>query len=155
MGATMMRVPISVCHLMLAAMVLTGCAAQAPAPVRGPNAYTVVFSVTRSSDHAAIATVSLPVGLGSEAKLTKRTTAPGENQPVAPGFLVRLNRTRQPGVFELVTRVSVREAIRNKKGKLKFSKRFIGALVPTRPGETQVVSVEGDPIHVEARLEHQ
>ena len=66
-----------------------------------------------------------------------------------------MNRTRQPGVFELVTRVSVREAIRNKKGKLKFSKRFIGALVSARPGETQVVSAEGDPIQVEARLERQ
>ena len=51
-------------------------------------------------------------------------------------------------------RVSVREAIRNKKGKLKVNNRFIGALVPTRLGENQTVSVEGDPIHVEARLEH-
>ena len=44
--------------------------------------------------------------------------------------------------------------MRNKKGKLKVTKRFIGALVPTRVGESQIVSVEGDPIRVEARLEH-
>ncbi len=146
----MMFVPTLRRCLVLAALLLTGCAAQTP----GPNGYTVVFAVTRSTDHAAIAAVSLPIGPRSEGKVRIHGNAPGENQPVASEFLARLNRTRQPGVYELVTRVGVREAIRNKKGKLKVNNRFIGALVPTRVGENQTVSAEGDPIHVEARLEH-
>lgn len=150
----MMPVPILCRCLVLAALLLMGCAAQTPGLVRGPNRFAVVFTVTRSTDHAAIAAVSLPVNLGNEGKVKIDAHAPGEKQPVAPGFLARLNRTRQPGVYELVTRVSVREAIRNKKGKLKVNQRFIGALVATRLGETRIVSAEGDPIHVEARLEH-
>ncbi len=151
----MMRVPIPFCCLVLAALVLTGCAGQTPSPTRGANAYTVVFAVTRTADHAGLGSISLPVSPGHEAKAKTSAKVPGENQPVVREFLARLNRTRQPGVYELVTRVSVREAIRNKKGKLKVNDRFIGALVPTSLGENQIVSAEGDPIHVEARLERQ
>ncbi len=52
-----------------------------------------------------------------------------------------------------MTHVSVLEAERNKKGKLKVHKRFIGALLPIRPGETLLVSGPADPITVEVRLE--
>lgn len=150
----MMRFPILFRCLVPSVLVLTGCAGQTPTPTRRADAFAVVFSVTRTADHAGLASVSLPVNVGGEAKVKLNVRAPSENQPVVPGVLTRLNRTRQPGVYELVTRVSVREAIRNKKGKLKVNRRFIGALVPTRPGETLIVNAEGDPIHVEARLEH-
>ncbi len=150
----MMSVQILLRCFVLAALFLTGCAGQRQSLAHGSNAYTVAFTVTRSADHAVIASVSLPIILGGDAKVKTPARAPGENQPVVLGALARLNGTRQPGVYELVTRVSVRETIRNKKGKLKINKRFIGALVPTRLGETQIVSAEGDPVQVEARLEH-
>lgn len=149
----MMSVPKIFRCFALAALVLTGCAGRTPNPARGPNAFTVVFSVTRAKDHAAIASISLPTIPGSEARTKVAAKAPAENEPAVREFIARLNRTRQPGVYELVTRVSLREAIRNKKGKLKVNKRFIGALAPTRVGESQVVSAEGDPVQVEARLE--
>ena len=137
----------------LASLTLAGCAAPSGTAPREPNGYVVRFVVTRSADHAALGSASVPVILGSQGKVKIAAPKPAENQPVLPQYFVRLNRKSRSGVYELVTRVAVREAIRNKKGKLKFSQRFIGALVPARLGETQVVSAEGDPIHVEARLE--
>lgn len=137
----------------LAATVLTGCAGHADRPARGAAAYVVSFAATRTADHAPIATASVPVVLGSEGKVKAARKRPAENEPVLTEFLVRLNRTRQSRVYELVTRVTAREAIRNKKGKLKVNTRYLGALVPARPGETQVVCAESDPIHLEVRLE--
>ena len=139
--------------LLLAVFCLSGCAGQNGNPVPAANRYVVFFSATHPADHAVILSVSVPVTLGNEASVKTSSRRPVENQPVLPQFLVRLNRRTPAGVYELVTRVAVREAIRNKKGKLKITKRFIGALVPTRLGETQVVSAESDPIHLEARLE--
>lgn len=52
----------------------------------------------------------------------------------------------------MVTRASLRMAKRTKKGKLKITQRNIGALVPVRAGETQVVSESNDPVHLEVRL---
>ena len=59
---------------------------------------------------------------------------------------------RRSTQIEVVTRVTVLEARRNKKGKLKLHKRFIGALLPMRPGETLGVSGPGEPIAVEVEL---
>ena len=137
---------------LMAACALPGCAAPSQNPGR-PNAYAVFFSATRTADHAPIIAVSVPVNLDGEGRVKTASKTPAETHPALPEFLVRLKRTRQPGVYELVTQVSARELQRNKKGKLKKSSRFLGALVPTRLGETQIVSAEGDPIHVEARLE--
>ncbi len=139
--------------LWLGALILTGCAGRTADPARGSRAYVVHISTTRTADHGPISSVAVPVALGSEGKVKAASRRPVENQPVTTEFLVRLNRTRQPGVYEMVTRVVVKEENRNKKGKLKVSKRFLGSLVPTRLGETQIVSADSDPIHVEARLE--
>ena len=100
-----------------------------------------------------LVSVSVPVSLGGQGKVETASKTPTENQPALQEFIARLKRLKQPGVYELVTRATVREAIRNKKGKLRVNKRYLGALVPTRLGETQVVSADGDPIHLEARLE--
>lgn len=137
----------------LVALVLAGCAGTTQYPAKNSAAYMVFFTATRSSDHAAISSGSLPVALGSEASVKPASELPTETGPTLPEFNVRLERSTQPGVYELVTRAAVREAIRNKKGKLKINQRFIGALVPTRLGETQAVSTESDPVHLEARLE--
>ena len=138
--------------LLLTGFALPGCVGQTPAPSRA-NAYLVTFTATRTVDHTPLVSATVPVTLGGEGNVKTASRSPAENQPALPDFLVRLNRTRQAGVYELVTRASVRELARNKKGKLKGSKRYIGALVPTRLGETQVVSTDSDPVHLEARLE--
>lgn len=137
---------------LLAWFALPGCAGPTQTATRA-NAYVVILSATRTADHAPIVSASVPVTLGGEGSVKTRSKSPAETRPALPEFLVRLKRTRQAGVYELVTRASVRELLRNKKGKLKGSKRYIGALTPTRIGETQVVSTDSDPIHVEARLE--
>ena len=138
--------------LLLAGFILPGCAAQTQTASRA-NAYVVVFSATRTADHAPLASAPVPVIVGGEGRVKTASKTPEENRPALPEFVVRLKRARQSGTYELVTRASVRETARNKKGKLRASKRYIGALVPTRVGETQVVSTESDPIHLEARLE--
>ena len=138
--------------LLLASCGLPGCAGTMSQPKRS-NSYVVIFAATRTADHAPIVSVSVPVTLDGEGNVKTNSKTPAENRPALPDFLVRLKRGRQPGVYELVTRVSARELIRNKKGKLKTMNRFLGALVPTRLGETEVVSTETDPIHLEARLE--
>ena len=137
----------------LGAVFLAGCAGHADQPAPGASAYIVRFAATQTPNHAPLASASVPVVLGSEGTVKTGAKRPAENQPVLTEFVVRLNRAKQPGVYELVTRVAVREAIRTKKGKLKVNTRYIGALVPTRLGETQAVSTESDPIHLEARLE--
>ncbi len=138
--------------LFLASSALSGCAGTASRPTPS-NAYVVIFSATRTADHAPIVSVSVPVTLDGQGSIKTDSKTPAENRPALPEFLVRLKRARQPGVYELVTRVSARELVRNKKGKLKTTRRFLGALVPARLGEVQVVSTESDPIHLEARLE--
>ncbi len=152
-GSLPVRRWAAVACLLLGVTGLAGCAGQANHAVRGSDAYVVVFSATHPVDHTGILSISVPVELGREARVKATVHTPLENRPALTDFIVRLNRARQPGVYEMVTRVTAREALRNKKGKLKVGKRFLGALVPTRLGETQVVSAEGDPIHLEARLE--
>lgn len=146
------RVP-SLAGWVVIALTLTGCAGRSPDAARGPAAYVVRLTATRSADHAEIVSAAVPVALGGNGSAKTRSKKPEENQPAVPEFVVRLQRGKQPGVYELVTRAAVREASRNKKGKLKVNQRYVGALVPTRLGETQVVSPEADPVHVEARLE--
>ena len=135
------------------AVMLTACAT-APSP-RPRAAYRVIWTATRASDHAALISASVRVRAGGSATVRTDSKRPTEDRPAFPAFTVRLTATKTPGVLQLVTRASLREAARNKKGKLKFSKRNIGSLVPIRPGETQLISPASDPVHLEVRLERE
>ena len=135
------------------AVMLSACAA--PPSARPGAAYRVVWNATRASDHAAMFSTSVRVVAGGTATVRTDSTRPLEDRPAFPSFTARLTRTKTPGVLQLVTRASLREAARNKKGKLKFSKRNIGSLVPIRPGETQFISSPSDPVHLEVRLERE
>ena len=138
--------------LVLAAAGCAGPAAQTPA---GGASYRVVWTVRRAADNASLAgVVSPPVRVGGgELRVRTDSQRAEENRPAFPEFLARLSPTTQRGVIELVTRASVLEADRNKKGKLKVHKRFIGGLLPIRPGETLGVSGPADPLTVQVRLE--
>ena len=93
------------------------------------------------------------VSPGHSATVHTSSRHPAENTPAFPGFTVRLHGTRTPGVVQLVSRVSLLETVRNKKGKLKVTKRNIGALLPMRAGETQPTNMPGDPVDLTVRLE--
>ena len=140
--------------LLAFALLAAGCAGPgARAPADGAS-YRVVWNARRAADNAPLAgVVSPPVRVGREIAVRTDSQRAKEDRPAFPEFRARLTATDQRGVVELVTRASVLEATRNRKGKLKVHKRFIGALLPIRPGETLGVSGPGDPIVVEVRLE--
>lgn len=132
-------------------LAVAGCAGTPARPLR--SGYVAVLNVTRLKDHSALASASLPLALGQKAVRHARVGKPTEDTPVFPTFAATLQTTRTPGVYQVVTRVSIREAARNKKGKLKYSKRDEGALLPVRLGETQLASTAADPIQIDIRVE--
>ena len=142
-------------------LLLVGCHRDAPAdgkqvrPVAatGPGRYEVRFVVTRLKDHGPLATAVLPLAVGRKATVHRRPPAPREENPVVTDYSATLSPIRTPGIFQLVTKVALREANRNKKGKLKFSQRNEGSLLPIRPGETQNASASADPVQIEVHLE--
>ncbi len=132
---------------------LSSCAT-APAN-RSGVVYRVMWTATRTSDHAPLASFPLRVPAGSSATAHPRFSPPTETSPAFTQFSAHFNASRNPGVLQLVTKVDLREAARNKKGKLKVSRRNIGALLPIRPGETQLTSLPSDPVHLEVRVERE
>ena len=123
-------------------LLAAGCAGPAAKTPVSRETYRAVWSVRRAADNTPLASVtSPPVRVGAE-----------ENRPAFPEFLARLSPIRRSAQIELVTRVAVLEATRNKKGKLKIRKRFIGGLLPIRPGEKLGVNGPGDPMVVEVEL---
>ena len=148
----------SIYRKMIRRALVAGCvlAVSACASERAPSSratYRVVWTATRTSDHAALISASVAVGAGGSATVRTGAKHPTEDRPALPSFTARLSRARRSGVLELVSRADLLEAARNKKGKLKVSKRNIGSLVPIRAGETQLISLPGDPVHLEVRLE--
>ncbi|MBE7211492.1 MAG: hypothetical protein INR65_10785 [Gluconacetobacter diazotrophicus] len=123
------------------------------APTVG-RAYRVTWTVRRAADNQSLAGVASPpvrVG-GGELRVRTGSQRAAENRPAFPEFLVKLSPMRRSTQIELKTRVTVLEARRTKKGKLKVSKRYIGALLPMRPGEKLGVNGPGDPLAVEVEL---
>ena len=115
--------------------------------------YRLEWTATRTADHTVLFSTSMRLPLGSDAAINTDSTRPTEDRPALPRFSARLSRTKSPGVLQLVTRAEVREETRTKKGKMKITKRNIGALLPIRAGETQEASLPTDLIHLEVRLE--
>jgi hypothetical protein len=116
--------------------------------------YRIFWNVTRASDNAPLLAVSTPAEANRTSVLRTDSTTPQENRPALPLLTASFSPMKErAGVFELKVLARVREVTRNKKGKLKRSKRNIGALLPVRLGESQTVSAEGDPIRLEARVE--
>ena len=141
------------CFVVPVVLLAVGCAGPAPTPANAAP-YRVVWHAKRAADNTPLVAVTSPVlRVGGSATVRTDSQTPGENRPAFPEFTARLSPTNQPGRVELVTRASLHEVARNKKGKLKKSKRYIGALLPIRPGETLGVNGPGDPIVVEVRLE--
>ena len=126
---------------------------QHPRPGQSGAVYRVSWTATRTSDHAPLASGSVTVAMESSATVRLHPAQPTEDRPAFTRFSARLHATRNPGVLQLVTRADLREAARDKKGRLKPTKRNIGALLPIRVGETQATSIPGDPVHLEVRLE--
>ena len=135
-------------------MAFSSCAT-APSPGRSRAVYRVVWTATRTSDHTPLTSFSLRLAAGGSAIVKTHAAPPTEDKPAFIRFSAHFNPTRTPGTLQLVTRVDLREAARNKKGKLKVTKRNIGALLPIRAGETQLTSLPSDPIHLEVRLERE
>ena len=130
-----------------------GCAGPT-APANAPS-YRVTWKARRASDNVPLASVTSPpvrVGAG-EVRVPTDSREPAENRPAFPEFRARLSPLRGGRQVELVTRASVREEFHTKKGKRKVSKRFIGALLPIRPGETLGVNGPGDPVVIDVRIE--
>ena len=138
---------------------LGGCVRQVPAPgahsaVAGRGVYQVHFTVSRLKDHSPLASVSIPLRLGEKAVVRTDLRVAAEDKPALPAFTAILTTTQTPGLYQLVTKVAIRETARNKKGKLKVSKRNLGALLPVRLGVTETASPDGDPIEVNVRVDH-
>ncbi len=135
-------------------LLAAGCAhPDAKGPTSGQT-YRAVWTVRRAADNKPLAGVTSPpvrVG-GGELRVRTDSQRAEDNRPAFPEFLARLSPIRRSAQIELVTRVTVLDAVRNKKGKLKVHKRFIGALLPIRPGEKLGVSGPGDPVVVEVEL---
>ena len=135
-------------------LLAAGCAhPTVDSPTTG-RAYRAVWTVRRADNNQHLIGVTSPpvrVG-GGELRVRTDSQRATEDRPAFPEFLVRLSPMRRSTQIEVVTRVTVLEARRTKKGKLKVHKRFIGALLPMRPGETLGVSGPGDPIAVEVEL---
>lgn len=119
----------------------------------GPGRYEVRFAVTRLKDHRPLSAATLPLDVGRKSTIHQRPPAPTEDTPAVTDYSATLVNTRTPGEFQLVTKVALREANRNKKGKLKRSQRNEGALLPIRVGETQNASASTDPVQIEVHLE--
>jgi hypothetical protein len=115
--------------------------------------YRVLWNISMTADNAPLFSASAAAAPGRPSVTRTDSTVPVEGKPALPLLTATLSPTDRPDQFEMTILVSVREAIRNKKGKLKFSKRNIGALVPIQLGETQWVSSSADPIRVEVRIE--
>ncbi len=145
----------SLCRVIVAAIAtaLVSACASGPGPGSTRGVYRVTWTATRASDHVPLATVSALVAPGGSVTIRTRSRHPSENEPAFTGFTARLHKTRTIGVLELVSRASLLEAARNKKGKLKVTKRNIGALLPMRAGETQPTNTPGDPVELSVRLE--
>ena len=138
----------------LACLGVTGCISSPAQPVQSSRAtYEVHFVATRLKDHALLASVDLPVRLGQRAIVRTGSKVATEEKPALPEFTATSQTTKASGIYQLITKVAIRETARNKKGKLKRSERNQGALVPIRLGETQVVSVAEDSIQVDVRVE--
>ena len=116
--------------------------------------YVVRFHASRLKDHTTLAVVSVPLRLGQNASVRTDPKHATEDRPALPTFAATLTRTNPAGGYQLVTKVAIREAARNKKGKLKVSKRNQGALLPIRLGETQTASPADDPIQVDVQVDH-
>ena len=139
--------------LLAVAIALISACASGPG-VETPSAlYHVTWTATRASDHVSLATASAIIAPGHAATVYTKSRHPAENAPAFPSFTARLSGTRVPGVLQLVSRVSLLEASRNKKGRLKVTKRNIGALLPMRAGETLPTNAPGDPVELIVRLE--
>ncbi len=134
-------------------MALVPACASNPGPESTRTLYRVTWTATRASDHVPLATASALVAPGHSVTVRTNSRRPAENSPAFPSFTVRLQKTRATGVLELVSRASLLEANHNKKGKLKVTKRNIGALLPMRAGETQPTNTSGDPVQLNVQLE--
>ena len=135
-------------------LLAVGCAGPDPRIPVSRETYRAVWIVRRAADNTSLAGVTSPpihVG-GGELRVRTDSQRAEENRPAFPEFLAKLSPIRQSTQIELVTRVAVLEASRNKKGKRKVHNRFIGGLLPIRPGEKLGVSGPGDPITVEVEL---
>ena len=130
-----------------------GCAGPTVAPANAAR-YRVVWIAKRAADNTPLVGVTSPV-VRVDGSVTVRTDSQkeAENRPAFPVFVARLSRSNRAGLVELVTRASLREVTLGKKGKLKRSKRYIGGLLPIRPGETLGVNGPGDPVVLSVRLE--
>ena len=115
--------------------------------------YQVHFSVYRLKDHATLASVTLPVRLGERAAVRTDSRVPVEDRPALPEFAATLTATGTRGLYQIVTKIAIWEAARNKKGKLKISKRNQGTLLPIRLGTAENASPDGDPIQVEVTVD--
>lgn len=125
-----------------------------PPVQRGHLSYRIVWNVTRAADNASLLAASAPAEVNRTSTLRTDLTTPEENRPALPLLTASFSPiAARAGFFELKVLASVREVARNKKGKLKRSKRNIGALLPIRLGENQVASAEGDPLRLEVRVE--
>ena len=135
-------------------LLTAGCSHPAvDSPTTG-QVYRAVWTVRDAANNQHLIGVTSPpvrVG-GGELRVRTDSQRATEERPAFPEFLARLTPMRRSTQIEVVTRVTVLEARRNKKGKLKVHKRFIGALLPMRPGEKLGVSGPGDPIAVEVEL---
>ena len=128
------------------------CLAAAP-PARAQS-HRVSWTATRVSDKTLLMSASGAINVGGSVNLRTDSQTAEQDKPALPRINARLKQIRRrPGEFQLVSRVWVLELTPNKKGRLKRTKRFIGSLLPIRPGETQTASSAGDAIRVEVRLE--
>ena len=135
-------------------LLAAGCSHPADDSPTNGRVYRAVWTVRRADNNQHLIGVTSPpvrVG-GGELRVKTASQRAEEDRPAFPEFLARLSPMRRSTQIELVTRVTVLEARRNKKGKLKVHKRFIGALLPIRPGEKLGVSGPGDPLAVEVEL---
>lgn len=146
--------------ILLGCLLLANCAQpprrneQGYAPALTPRSgYEVRFTVTRLKDHSPILAMTVPLTLGQRAVVRTSSKVAKEDTPALPEFAAQLSRTKTAGVFQLVTKVAIREASRNKKGKLKITKRNEGALLPLRLGEENLASPAGDPIQINVRVD--
>ena len=143
---------------MLVVLFLGGCAHQPVASDKSPvtvhrEDFRVTFTVTRLIDHGSLASVSLPLKLGQKAAVKTDSRSATEEKPALPEFAATLTPTHTPGLYQLVTKVAIREAARNKKGKLKVAKRNQGSLLPIRLGVPETASSDGDPVQIAVKLE--